>query len=192
MGANRALVAKCPTDGFRESLARSARIGPHTPPQVCRANPEPVFGAKAALARKRHHRAAVTSKASSYPSGRSANWIKVKSPAAPDSHARGRGGLEWNSAVVAAVCARQRAIIYGSNNNRTITERGQLCEKFLLLSPSWEHSALVLPPLPPRLLQRLALADTEPAFEFVPMENTALTHALGSFQSVCAPAVGTA
>ena len=100
--------------------------------------------------------------------------------------------MEWNSAVVAAVCARQRAIIYGSNNNRTITERGQLCEKFLLLSPLWEHSALVLPPLPPRLRQRLALADTEPAFEFVPMENTALTHALGSFQSVCAAAVGTA
>jgi hypothetical protein len=29
-GRNRALVAKCAPDGFRESLARSARIGPHS------------------------------------------------------------------------------------------------------------------------------------------------------------------
>ena len=192
MGAYRGLAAKCPTDGFRESLARFRADRPPRQPQSVGRILSRFLGPRQRLRGSGITARAVTSKASSYPSGRSANWIKVKSPAAPDSHARGRGGLEWNSAVVAAVCARQRAIIYGSNNNRTITERGQLCEKFLLLSPSWEHSALVLPPLPPRLLQRLALADTEPAFEFVPMENTALTHALGSFQSVCAPAVGTA
>ena len=45
MGANRALVAKCAPDGFRESLARSARIGP----RVSRANPEPVFGPRGRL-----------------------------------------------------------------------------------------------------------------------------------------------
>ena len=44
MGAYRGLAAKCPTEGFRESLVRfRADRLPHQP-HVCRANPEPVFG----------------------------------------------------------------------------------------------------------------------------------------------------
>jgi hypothetical protein len=44
MGANRALVAKCAPVGFRESLARFRTDRPNNQPNVCRANPEPVFG----------------------------------------------------------------------------------------------------------------------------------------------------
>jgi hypothetical protein len=49
MGANRALVAKCAPDGFRESLARFRADRPPTQPHVCRTNPEPVFGPRGRL-----------------------------------------------------------------------------------------------------------------------------------------------
>jgi hypothetical protein len=97
MGANRALVAKCAPDGFRESLARSARIGRAHQPHVCRANPEAVFGPRGGCEEATSPRAV----SSTQPSSRhrsavhrqSAHWgfqlqRRVEHPDAPPGRSR--------------------------------------------------------------------------------------------------------